>query len=346
MEKPKLIVLTGGPCAGKTDSIKAIKREYGDRVITAPEMATMFVQAGFPRAGLDITYSDEWLADFQFAIGAAQLGFENQFLAMAEKIGARVVIMDRGLCDSEAYLKDSRPFYERLGMTRDQALARYERVIHLESLAVCRPDLYSTANNVARTEDPDEAKALDYKTRAAWSDHPNWTLIEGKNGIKSVIAQVMKYVSDFVDVEYEYKFLLPGLPKIALPDGVKIRQAYIEIDEGEIRVRSYGDETFLTIKGEGGYARKEQELVCAQWVFDQVWDTHPNTRIEKTRYIVEGGWELDVFEGSLTGLVLAELESSFPLDTVKLPDWATGAVDVTEDDEYKNRRLAVYGKPR
>jgi dephospho-CoA kinase len=42
------IVLTGGPCAGKTSCLRAIRAEFGEQVVTVPEVATLLLNNGFP----------------------------------------------------------------------------------------------------------------------------------------------------------------------------------------------------------------------------------------------------------------------------------------------------------
>jgi CYTH domain-containing protein len=55
--------------------------------------------------------------------------------------------------------------------------------------------------------------------------------------------------------------------------------------------------------------------------------------------------EVDVYDGALTGLVLAEVEFATEQDSAAFepPDWF--GAEVTEDARYKNRALAVDGRP-
>jgi len=68
--------------------------------------------------------------------------------------------------------------------------------------------------------------------------------------------------------------------------------------------------------------------------------------VKKTRYYIPYNnvqIELDIFEGKLEGLVVAEVEfKSF--DDIKnfiTPSWF--GLDVTDDKRYKNKNLAIYG---
>ena len=68
--------------------------------------------------------------------------------------------------------------------------------------------------------------------------------------------------------------------------------------------------------------------------------------IQKTRHHVvdqQQLFEVDVFEGALTGLVIAEIELKNPKDKIQLPAWI--GKEVTGDKLYYNSHLAVHGMP-
>jgi adenylate cyclase len=70
--------------------------------------------------------------------------------------------------------------------------------------------------------------------------------------------------------------------------------------------------------------------------------------VEKTRYQIDYAGqkiELNIFRGSLEGLVLAEVEfaSRERSEEFKPPDWL--GEEVTEDPRYKNQSLAQKGAP-
>lgn len=56
-------------------------------------------------------------------------------------------------------------------------------------------------------------------------------------------------------------------------------------------------------------------------------------------------WEVDVFEGKLKGLVLAEVELESEAAKILLPE-GVDLVEVTEDMRYTNASLAVNGFDR
>ena len=148
-------------------------------------------------------------------------------------------------------------------------------------------------------------------------------------------------------VEIERKFLIidDGWREAASP-GVRYRQGYLSTDpNSSVRVRTSGDQAWLNIKSATvGIARREFEyeipVTDAHEILDELC-TKP--LIEKTRFTVEHEgftWEIDVFEGENSGLVIAEIELESAGDTFKLPAWA--GEDVSGDIRYYNQRLVEH----
>jgi adenylate cyclase len=153
-------------------------------------------------------------------------------------------------------------------------------------------------------------------------------------------------------MEIERKFLIPTPPPhLEHFPCSRIEQAYVAIDGAgtEVRIRRRGDQTTLTIKGGRGRARAEEELEIDAERFARLWELSGGRSLEKTRYELpaSGGLtiELDVYAGDLDGLVTAEVEfaSAEAADGFEALPWF--GREVTDDDAYKNRRLAVDGRP-
>jgi CYTH domain-containing protein len=152
--------------------------------------------------------------------------------------------------------------------------------------------------------------------------------------------------------EIERKFLVWEVP----PDldrypASEIVQGYlaIEPDGSEVRLRRRGAQETLTVKTGRGRVRGEREIALSSEQFDALWPLTEGRRIEKTRYELpaDGGLviELDVYRGGLEGLVVAEVEFASEDDAERFvaPQWF--GPDVSDDDAYKNRRLATDGRP-
>lgn len=127
----------------------------------------------------------------------------------------------------------------------------------------------------------------------------------------------------------------------------QIVQAYIALgDKASVRVRIHDDENaVLTVKSrEPGLIRAEFEYRIPVADARAMLPLRTGSLIEKTRTVVrhEGQvWEVDVFSGNLTGLVLAEVELHAAVGDVPLPQWI--GREVTGDARYYNAALAVSG---
>ena len=145
-------------------------------------------------------------------------------------------------------------------------------------------------------------------------------------------------------VEIERKFLLKNdsWRDIVLRSHI-LKQGYLASSPlPTVRVRTIDDKAFLTIKGRTqGISRVEYEYEIPREEAIEMLKLSAQTPIEKTRYIVEAHghtWEIDVFEGSNAGLVLAEVELNSEDEEVILPDWIQR--EVTDDARYYNSALS------
>lgn len=191
----KKIVLTGGPCSGKTTTLRALREEFGNQITLVPEVATLLLEGGFPVPGKHLEWSEEWQAVFQAAVLPLQRSIETVYRLMAQGSGCGLIVCDRGLLDGAAYTPGGLvEFCRRYEVNPDEAMARYEAVIHLESLATADPQLYGKAGNGSRFEPLERAQELERATQEAWSRHPRHIVINGRRGIEGKISQVVGIV--------------------------------------------------------------------------------------------------------------------------------------------------------
>ncbi len=139
-------------------------------------------------------------------------------------------------------------------------------------------------------------------------------------------------------MEIERKFRVTRISPGILGEGVKIVQGYLSA-EPEVRVRLIGDDGRLTIKGKGSLARHEFEYPIATGDVLELMKMIIGRAIQKTRHR-HGRWEIDVYEGHLVGLIIAEIELRSEGEQFSWPDWMKG-YEVTLDPRYKNRHLAM-----
>ena len=182
----KTIVLTGGPCAGKTTLTQVIARVFHQDVVVVPEAASLLFSGGFPR----------WMEAnvkkaTQRAIFHVQRELESAFCA---KYPDKVLILDRGTVDGAAYWPDTpEDFFHSLGTTLADELGRYDRVLYLESAA--KEDyLANLKKNPNRNEDWDEAMRLNERTRSLWSIHPQMVRISKERSFGVKISEVLDLV--------------------------------------------------------------------------------------------------------------------------------------------------------
>ncbi|OCW57943.1 CYTH domain-containing protein [Hoeflea olei] len=150
--------------------------------------------------------------------------------------------------------------------------------------------------------------------------------------------------------EIERKFLVEsddwrGLVQSSRP----IVQAYVAIDgDTSLRVRiSGGTKASITLKvGVSDMTREEFEYAVPLDDARAMVAASRGRLIEKTRHLIPAGshlWEVDVFGGSLSGLVIAEVELSSEDETPALPAWL--GREITGDRAYTNAMLATHGRP-
>lgn len=194
----KTIVVTGGPCGGKTTALGFLKEalfERGYVPVIVPECATALVGAGI--APWTVTR-----LEFQRSIFELQLAQEDIFGRAAAEIGdAVVLICDRGLMDGRGYLSEEefRGLLAGHGITHEEALGRYGAIFHLESTAFGLDNAYTVENNASRMEDVDEALEVERNIRVAWEEHPRRVIIGNEERFEDKCAHLLDEVLAFLE---------------------------------------------------------------------------------------------------------------------------------------------------
>lgn len=100
------IVITGGPCAGKTTALSRIQTAFTDlgyAVVFIPETATELITGGIAPWTLESNL------DYQLCQMKLQLEKEKIFADGAEKLFGKdkvLVVCDRGAMDNKAYMTE------------------------------------------------------------------------------------------------------------------------------------------------------------------------------------------------------------------------------------------------
>ena len=152
--------------------------------------------------------------------------------------------------------------------------------------------------------------------------------------------------------EIERKFLVREIPRnLETHSAVDILQGYLAIsDDGtEVRLRHTRQTYILTVKSGKGIRRYERETALSREQFERLWPMTEGKRVEKKRHKIAMSSftiELDIYQGTLEGLRTAEVEFKTQDEAVSFtpPSWLDK--DVTLDERYKNKNLALNGLPK
>ena len=123
---------------------------------------------------------------------------------------------------------------------------------------------------------------------------------------------------------------------------IDIKQAYLSIEkEKTVRIRTKGEKAYLTIKiGEDSISRDEFEYQIPVQDAISMMEILKLKVLSKTRYEItyeEHLWEVDVFEGTLDGLIIAEIELKSEDEFFNRPHWL--GYEVTDDPSFLNAKL-------
>jgi predicted ATPase len=164
--RTKRVVLTGGPGAGKTAVLEMLAHEICPHVVVSREAAGILFAGGFPRGP-----GPTMRRAAQRAIFHVQIELEN----MLADTNAALILFDRGVVDGSAYWVGPGDFWRDIGMAWEDALSRYDAVVHMRSPDA--PNGYGHQNPL-RTESPVEARRIDERILAAWRGHPHRFIID------------------------------------------------------------------------------------------------------------------------------------------------------------------------
>lgn len=183
---PKLVVLTGGPGAGKTAVLELVRKSMCEHVAVLPEAASIVFGGGFPRQ-----------ATLPARMGAqrAILHVQRQLERIVIEEGkSAVALCDRGTIDGLAYWPGAETeFWKELGNPMQVELARYAAVIHLRT-----PHAHQGYNqsNPVRLESAEQAVLIDEKILAAWAGHPRRIVIESESDFLSKAVRAIAAIRE------------------------------------------------------------------------------------------------------------------------------------------------------
>jgi predicted ATPase len=184
----QLVVVTGGPGAGKTAIIEFARQVFCQHVAMVPEAASIVFGGGFWRR--DSMPSQKAA---QRAIYHVQRELET---CLKEEAVTAAGLCDRGTIDGVAYWPGSEDSYwKELGSTREKEMARYAAVIHLRTPTV---QLGYNKSNPLRIESADLAAAIDEKILKAWTGHKRHIVIDSAESFMAKTDKALTVIRELL----------------------------------------------------------------------------------------------------------------------------------------------------
>ena len=358
MNKIVNIVLTGGPCAGKTTALSRIIQHFSYRgyaVYAQPEAATLF-----NKAGVNFLTSDRQLFfESEKQLLSFQLHTEECFRKMAEKSGLpAIVVYDRGVMDIAAYMERDMwvALLDEMGLNEVEVRdKRYDAVLHLCTAAKGAEEYYTCENNSSRTEGIEQARVLDDKVITAWTGHPHLRVIPNSGSfedkLKTVIAGISAVLGIPKPIEAERKFLVDVEGEIPNSRVMEIYQTYLKINsDGESRIRKRGENghyiySLNTKRHLSGTQRIETERILSPSEYLALRNTADPEKqvIHKLRrcFVWDNRYyELDTFASPKLPHCLLEIEDVAMDDCISFPPFLKVIEEVTENEDYYNSNIA------
>lgn len=360
----KKIVLTGGPCAGKTTALVKIVEYfsgYGYKVFTIPEVPTLYSTGGWNY----LTPNRQLYYQGERAILETQLALENQFIRLAEVCTKPVlVVCDRGTMDISAYMKPEE--WEEItamaGTNSNELRERYDAVLHLVSAADGAEQYYTTATNATRYEQANEeglriARELDKKVIKAWTGHPHLRVINNHDDFDNKLNRVLSEISKVVGLpqpvqeERVYKIEVTG----EIPECTEslITQTYLVAEPGsEVRLRRREWSGGKVVNVHRSKKRiSDTEVIETERQVDnnlyeqmlQQSDPYRQTiRKRRQSFIWKGQFfQIDTFLAPLDNLVMMETKGVSEQETVNFPPFVKVVEEVTGNSTYNNYNIAL-----
>ncbi len=360
------IVITGGPCGGKSTAMSWIESnlsKQGYKVLFIPETASELILGGVAPWTVNTNY------DFQKALVSLQIQKERVFEMAAnnmenEKI---LIVADRGISDNKAYMTDAEweSLCRELGGSEIAFRDNYDAVFHLVTAAKGAEKFYTLSNNQARTETPEQAIAMDEKIITCWTGHPYLRIIDNSTDFTGKMRRLVSEITHFLgepnafETERRYLIRMPDLKALeCLPNcrKVEIIQTYLIRQDGEplVRVRQRGSHgSYIYVKttaqrtADGHLLETEQRLTKDEYL-NLLMDADTSLRqIRKNRYCLTENnlyFEIDVYP-FWKQQALLEIQVNDSQQPIAFPPFLSILRDVTQDSAYKSYGIAQHIPP-
>ncbi|XP_063359658.1 TRPL translocation defect protein 14 isoform X2 [Cydia amplana] len=252
------LVLTGGPCGGKTTGqsrICTFFENLGWKVFRVPETATVLLSGGVKFADL----TPDEATKFQENLLKTMIQIENTFFELGRTCQRNcLIICDRGAMDASAFISKEK-WEAMLNANSWNSVElrdnRYNHIVHMVSAANGAEDFYSTEDHACRSEGVELARELDYNAAAAWIGHPYFDVIDNSTDFDKKMNRLIACVCQKIGIETgdrlnvnskKRKFLVKGPlpPDSAFPafQDFDVVHNYLQSDvrKAQVRLRKRG----------------------------------------------------------------------------------------------------------
>ncbi|CAL2044150.1 unnamed protein product [Caenorhabditis brenneri] len=376
------IVLTGGPCGGKTTAqvrLATFFENLGWKVFTVPETATILLGGRVKFSELDAEQS----YIFQRDLLATMHQIENTFFNQASAIKDRnvLIICDRGCMDPSAYssVEDWHRMLRDLKFDEfDLRCSRYDQIAHLVTAADGAAKYYTLANNATRSEGIEHAMEMDKRTRSVWIGHPYMDIIDNKNtsNFDDKVNKLIQVVCDRTGIRSgdrlakdskKRKWLLSSVDwkNFGKFEEFDIEHFYLLSDESNIqhrfRRRTQNGRSTYTLTSREYFKESGDSIETRMTVMNRDYNTYVNMKdrsrssiLKKRRCFMYGNmyFNMDIYVDPLPpqadGKHLIFLETyttvpkGTPLPEGAVPPFITIEREITGESQYSMYSLSKY----
>ncbi|KAH9397420.1 hypothetical protein TYRP_003735 [Tyrophagus putrescentiae] len=370
------LVLTGGPCSGKTTG--------------QARLSTFFENLGWkyssPTVG-GIRFPDmtqEEGEKFQENLIKVMIAMERTFFTLASTCKQNcIVICDRGIMDATAYM--SKESWEKVlkgnGWNavelRDN---RYNQVVHLVTSASGAEAYYNCEDNPCRTEGLEQARELDRRTAEAWVGHPYIDVMDNSTDFDTKMRRMISAVCRRIGLQAgdrlksasrKIKFLVrtPLPPESAFPSyqDFDVVHDYLITANPKIqsRLRKRGQSgnwsyqhTVRRSAGSGGDRDGSSQLVelrrqishrdYVTMLAQRSNNHHTVYKVRRCFLWQQTYFQLDIYRqpcnSRCVGLVILETYTTLSAEELSLPPFLGIVREVTHDTEFSMYNLSSMSR--
>lgn len=311
------VVLTGGPCAGKTTGQLRLSKffeNYGWRVYRVPEVATVLLDGGIKFS--DLSPSDS--ITFQENLLLTMMQIENTYFKLAQTANQDcMIICDRGAMDASAYLPQA-AWEEMCAKHRWSVVkfldGRYDQVVHLLSAAIGAEEFYTVEDHRTRSEGIAKARELDELCATAWIGHSHLDVIDNSTSFECKMRKLVECVCFRVGIDtgvkntaHNLKFLVELTDATALPQTANFQVityylVAVGADRHRIQKRTHnGKSIYVLTVFRPGSVEVRSQLTRKAYITMQSQAARNHNRVQKQErcfLYLNRSFQMDIYEGT------------------------------------------------